>query len=115
MKKEIETVPYIDSQEILDFLNSVNNSRCPWCGNNQWNAVMSSKSLSKEKLSLEAAQTVYIETEKEKDVDTIEFVVNPEPPSVYMKLRCKVCGCELRFDYTSLLQKVKEKKNGTKE
>lgn len=103
-----------DAPLVAEFLNAMNRGACPWCGSNNWSMITESSSMSSQEPALEMANAVtYTTPPSASGVTTAKFILKPsdEPPSVYMRLRCNVCSCELRFDYFQLIKKAKDWKN----
>ena len=102
-------VPQIDIQNIIEFLDNVGNSHCPWCGNSNWDIITESDSKVTSPI-LESPDTIEIYNERRDQVKNARVTISKtnKNPSVSMKLRCNCCGCELRFDYFFVLKKIKE-------
>lgn len=104
--KERFTLPVADTQTIMNFLRSVSHSKCPWCGSNSWDVITTGSAMG-QTVSLEGGQSIQFGTPDD-NVQSMQYIVDPKPAGVYMKLRCRVCCCELRFDYPALLKKIEQ-------
>ena len=102
-------VPQIDITSIIEFLDKVGNSRCPWCGSSNWDIITESESKAHSPI-LESPNTIEIYNEHRDQVKNARVTISKtdKSPGVSMKLRCNCCGCELRFDYFYVLKKIKQ-------
>lgn len=82
------------------FLTKSQNSTCPWCKNDCWELISN-------------VDATLLELHENIEADTIFRKPSTCVPStgqqsnVSLRLRCKNCGCELRFDYLYILDKMK--------
>lgn len=110
----IEQFLSCDAPLVVEYLNAINRSSCPWCKSNDWSMITESSAMCVGEPALEMANSVrYTTPPVTEGVRDAKFILKPsdEPPSVYMRLRCNVCSCELRFDYFQLIKKAKAWKN----
>ena len=107
--QEPSYVPQADITSIIEFLDSVGNSRCPWCGSSNWDIITESDSKVTTPV-LESPDTIEIYNERREQVKNARVTINKtdKNPGVSMKLRCNCCGCELRFDYFYVLKRIKQ-------
>lgn len=91
-----------DYRKLINFLTQTQrSSRCPWCNCDSWELI---SNLDSTKLEIhEIIETSY--PTKEKSINFLE--TNSTDSNVSLRLRCKNCGCELRFDYLYILDKMK--------
>ncbi len=102
-------VPQIDIKNIIEFLDRVGNSHCPWCGSKNWDVITESDSKVTTPV-LESPDTIEIYNEHRDQVKNARVTISKtnKNPGVSMRLRCNRCGCELRFDYFYVLEQIKK-------
>lgn len=102
-------IPQTDISSIIEFLDKVGNSHCPWCGSSNWDIITESDSKVTAPI-LESPDTIEIWNERRDQVKNARVTISKtnKNPSVSMKLRCNCCGCELRFDYFFILKRIKQ-------
>lgn len=102
-------IPQIDIQNIIKFLDSVGNSSCPWCKQSNWDIITESDSKVTTPV-LESPDTIEIHNELRDQVKNAKVTISKtdKKQGVSMRLRCNNCGCELRFDYFFVLDRIKK-------
>ena len=99
-----------DAPLVAEYLNAINRASCPWCKSNDWSMITESYAICVGEHALEMANSVrYATPPVTEGVKDAKFILKPsdDTPGVYMRLRCNVCACELRFDYFALIRKAK--------
>lgn len=99
-------VPQVDMPSVMEFLNQRGDSKCPWCGQSDWDIITESDSKTSSPV-LENPDTIEMHTNNE-SFNRAKLLISKsnKSPSVSMKLRCNNCGCELRFDYFYVLSQI---------
>lgn len=87
-------------EKIKMFLTKSQNSTCPWCKNDCWELISSVDAT-----LLELHENITANTLAKKSNTC--FQTTDLQTNVSLRLRCKNCGCELRFDYLYILDKMK--------
>ena len=96
----------IFTKKLKCFLANKQKNLCPWCNENSWELLLDSTTLAL------AVENHSILSEKDLPIQNISkgleisHINNQSKLSVV--LRCKNCGCELRFDYLYILDKMKQ-------
>lgn len=88
-------------EKIKMFLTKSQNSTCPWCNKNSWELIFNDGSA-----LLELHENIEADTLVSKPSTCVPFTDHQS--NVSLRLRCKNCGCELRFDYLYILDKMKQ-------
>ena len=96
----------IFTKKLHFFLENKQKNLCPWCNENSWELVLDSTTLAL------AVENHSILSEKDLPIQNIstelEISQNNNRSKLSIVLRCKNCGCELRFDYLYILDKMKQ-------
>lgn len=102
-------IPQMDMSSVIEFLDKVGQSKCPWCGSSSWDIITESDSKVTAPV-LESPDTIEIYNDRRDQVKDAKLRISKtdKNPGVSMKLRCNCCGCELRFDYFYVLRRIKQ-------
>ena len=88
-------------EKIKMFLIKSQNSTCPWCNKNSWELIFNNDS-------------ALLELHENIEASSLAGALNKRfhstelQSNVSLRLRCQNCGCELRFDYLYILDKMRQ-------